>query len=156
MTSIEQLIIKFNVDPEINRIKSYYNSDNFWKVLGIERKEQKHSAFLKWLLDLERGGSPQPRNQFLNLLLDKCPDDAMQQKEMVDFKNAILLNDYRITSWTSELEKPIRQLCKIRYDDKIDIYINCKVEIGKKTYNLEVVIENKVRSGEGKCKKKTL
>ena len=44
-----ELLTEYNIDPKNTAIKQYYDADNLWKTLHIERDENKHSAFLAWL-----------------------------------------------------------------------------------------------------------
>ena len=37
MTDIEDLITKYNVDSQNSRLRDYYEADNMWSTLKIER-----------------------------------------------------------------------------------------------------------------------
>ena len=51
MTDIEDLITKYNVDTRNNRLRDFYETDNLWRTLKIERDENRHSSFIAWLLN---------------------------------------------------------------------------------------------------------
>jgi hypothetical protein len=51
MTDIEDLITKYNVDSRNNRLRDFYETDNLWRTLKIERDENRHSSFIAWLLN---------------------------------------------------------------------------------------------------------
>lgn len=50
MTEIEKLVIDYNIDSKNSRIIEYYEADSIWKTLRIERDENRHSAFIAWML----------------------------------------------------------------------------------------------------------
>ena len=51
MTEIEDLLTRYNIDPRNSRLRDYYEADNIWRSLRIERDENRHSSFLAWLLN---------------------------------------------------------------------------------------------------------
>ena len=69
MTEIEQLLTEYNINPKNTALIDYYHQDNIWKTLRIERDENRHSAFLKWLLEKDRDDANAPLMKFLNLLV---------------------------------------------------------------------------------------
>jgi len=50
MTDIEYILTLYNVDSRNSRLRDYYEADNLWRTLRIERNENRHSSFLAWLL----------------------------------------------------------------------------------------------------------
>jgi len=149
MSEIESLISKYNVNPENAKLVSYYEADNIWKTLRIERDENSHSAFLKWLLDIKCVSSPSPLQQFLNILVKNARTEQIDK----GLKNSILLNTLTIGSTEIFIEKSIPDISVIRYADRLDLYLRCEI-IGEEPSVLEIFIENKVCASEGGGKKR--
>jgi len=117
-------------------IKAYYKEDNIWRSLHIERDENRHSAFIAWVLGLDfKANADSPMSNLLRL----------SQK----FKNSntILINAVHI-----ENEKVISSISKINSNDRIDIYAICDATVDGQKKKIEVVIENKIDSKEGDAK----
>ena len=154
MNEIEKLIIKYENDPENTQLIEYYESDNLWKTLRIERDENKHSAFIGDVLKKSIGDKHAPLRKLLNLLIIKsesneCPDTS---DDLQIIKESILSQKLRINGINVELEKTISSLSNIRYADRLDIYITCDIS-GIENYSyLEIFIENKVDSSENGAK----
>lgn len=151
--NIEHLIADYNLDPEILVIRDYYDRDNIWRTLGIERDENSHSRFLAWVLQQNVQEKQSPLYRFIGLLHKKS-----QSKEQFSdaLWKAFLYDEFRIKSAEISTEKLVSNVSKIRYIDRIDIYADCLIE-GVENYNhLEIVIENKVESKEGKNKPKNV
>ena len=51
MNEIEHLLTQYNIDSRNRRLREYYAADNIWRTLRIERDENRHSAFLAWLIE---------------------------------------------------------------------------------------------------------
>ena len=156
MNEIEKLIIKYENDPENTQLIEYYESDNLWKTLRIERDENKHSAFIGDVLKKNIGDKHAPLRKLLNLLIIKsesneCP---VTSNDLQIIKESILSQKLRINGINVELEKTISSLSNIRYADRLDIYITCDIS-GIENYSyLEIFIENKVDSSENGAKTK--
>ena len=48
---LEKDILRIKNNPVYQELKSYYSRSTIFSALGIERNENRHSAFLCWLLD---------------------------------------------------------------------------------------------------------
>ena len=46
-----KLILDFYKLPEFQKLNAYYMQSTVFNVLGIQRSENRHSAFLAWLLN---------------------------------------------------------------------------------------------------------
>ena len=42
-------IIDFNNDPNVQKLREFYNTKTFPEILGVSRRELSHSSFLAWL-----------------------------------------------------------------------------------------------------------
>lgn len=148
MTETEKLLTEYNINPKNVALIDYYHQENMWKSLGIERDENRHSAFIKWLLEKDFDDVNAPISKFLNLLIryEKNHFDSTLRK-------AILKKKLHIKAIEISTEKRICDLSVIRYTDRVDIYINCEVD-GVVSFNkVEIIIENKVDATEGGPKK---
>lgn len=150
MTDIEDLITKYNVDTRNNRLRDFYETDNLWRTLKIERDENRHSSFIAWLLNKDAMSDNSPFYKFLNLIVRRKKDDGdIDYKEL---KKAILLRTIKLKSIRVKTEKAISALSAIRFNDRLDIYADCEISGAGDYSRLEIFIENKIDSTEGNSK----
>lgn len=174
-------IIKFNNDPEIIALREKYSEPSFFEVISKERSETTYSAFLKWMFqDCVSGKNTiSPILQLLNILVKRSREQDQDNgntsiKELEELQTAILSGGLEITNsqviselcisdYLSQLEdtggkldaeEKIKKVKKIQ--DKLDLFIDCEIEIKKLNYTqrLQIIIENKIGSGEGQPKDK--
>lgn len=153
----EELLVQFNIDPQNRKIRDYYEADNLWLSLRINNDENSHSAFLAWLLGLDPTKPNSPLYNFLNLLVQRNEFASKVQikDDYQELKKAVLLGAIRFVSDPIiKPEKVVSSLSKIRYNDRLDIYATCDVSGVGKFNKLEIFIENKIGSSEGKYKVK--
>lgn len=152
MTEIESLIAQYNIDPRNIAIKHYYEADNLWKALRIERDENKHSAYLAWLLKRPAKAYNSPMINFLNLLVKQADDCNISEPEIKRLRSAILRQSLVIKNIEARTEMPVCSLSKIRYTDRLDLFFECDI-VGVEPFNkLEIILENKIDSSEGVAK----
>ena len=48
---IKDMLTAYNLNPDNDAIKSFFERDNIWKILDIQRYEPSHSAFLVWFFN---------------------------------------------------------------------------------------------------------
>lgn len=162
-TEIRPLLTAFNLDPENDAVKSYFERDNIWKILDIQRYEPSHSAFLVWFFSQKISQYPHLM-YLLNLLVSKADERILSNgwndtEDMKAFVNAILTGSYSIKTVSVLPEFVINKLSVIPDSDRLDVFIRCALSIIDNSGNelektLEIVIENKVDSSEGKEKEK--
>ena len=145
-----ELLTEYNIDPQNTAVKQYYDADNLWKTLRIERDENKHSAFLAWLFGHDVNSENSPLIKLLNLLVRRSSDEQMDSQ----LKLAILKAQLKIKSATTTNEMAISRLSTLASNDRLDIYIKCDVKGVEKFSQLEIIIENKVDAVEGLPKTK--
>lgn len=150
MTDIEDLITKYNVDSRNNRLRDFYETDNLWRTLKIERDENRHSSFIVWLLNKDAMSGNSPLHKFLNLIVRRKEDDGTT--DYPELKKAILLREIKLKSISITTEKTISALSVIRFNDRLDIYADCEISGIGDYSRLEIFIENKIDSTEGNCK----
>ena len=71
-----KLILDFYKLPEFQKLNAYYMQSTVFNVLGIQRSENRHSAFLAWLLnpDAPHSLKEMPLRKFLALIAAKADD----------------------------------------------------------------------------------
>lgn len=149
MTEIEDLLTRFNVDSRNGRLRDYYEADNIWRTLQIERDENRHSAFLAWLLSKDAVQDNSPLNKFLNLIIRRKESDEADYNEL---KKAILLGRLKLKSVQVSTEIVVSKISNIRFPDRVDIYVDCEIAGVGDYSRLEIFIENKIDSREGDVK----
>lgn len=120
MTEIEDLLIQYNVDSRNCQLREYYEVDNLWRALRIERDEKRHSAFLAWLFQKDPSNSNSPFFKLLNLII-RCKNEYIDD-DFIQLKNEILFGNLQLKSLDVIPEKTISSLSEIRYNDRLDIY----------------------------------
>ena len=68
--SLEQRMLKLLSSQPYGQLKSFYNQTTLFNVIGAERSENRHSAFLCWLLspNSSHGLGTEPLKLFLRLV----------------------------------------------------------------------------------------
>lgn len=159
---MKKQIIEFYNDPDFQRLNSYYNRTTIFNILNIERRELSHSAFLKWLFDIN--GSHNLNDEPLKKLLrhianaDDCKNilNETEKIKVDNVINAFLIGDYTIKDFNIETE---RAVVGCENKGRIDIFANFgifkkKGESNKNTEekelkeNIVLVIENKIDASE--------
>lgn len=134
-------IIAFYNDALFQKLNAYYSKTTLFNILKIERNENRHSAFLAWLLDIKgsHGLGEEPLKRFMRLLANRDSE----------FETPFLNGNYKIESMTVELEQHAEfEKKKGRIDILIDFSYSYKSNsnfIDKKTL---VIIENKIYTEE--------
>lgn len=150
---IIETIIKFNNDPEVRQLQSFYYNQTVPEILGVSRREVSHSAFLAWLFnpDANHGLGQKPLIRLLERYL-RCYRD--QGKEYIDnveklpttIQTAILTHNISVISTTVKTEESVA-VNKAR--GRADIVITCDVRVpNSNIQRLSIIIENKIYSKE--------
>lgn len=150
---IIKTIIRFNNDPDVQQLQSFYFNQTVPEILGVSRREISHSAFLAWLFNpgTNHGLGLNPIVLLLELYL-KCYRN--QRKEFLDnvqklpesVQSAILTRDISIIATSIKTEESVA-INKQR--GRADIVIACDVLIpSSKIKRLSIIIENKIYSKE--------
>lgn len=161
-------IISFNADPNVIRLREHYNETSFFEIISKERSETTYSSFLRWVLDECSTNVSELFPLFLLLdILAKKDNDGLIDNTL---KIALLSRSVRVVSLKVETEKVVASLaCEAKEledgtinsskdefekkcKDKIDLFIRAKLQIGETNRELQIVIENKIDSDEGKEK----
>lgn len=153
---VKKELINYHNNPDNEAVYSYFVKDDMWKILNIQRYEPSHSAFLAWFFNQNSGLFSQVK-ALIYLLIVKGNTNLLKNgwnktNDMKSFVDAVLVGAFSIKSVSVVPEQQVDKLSKIRFSDKIDIYIHCDISIdlgcGKEGKSLEIFIENKIDSSE--------
>lgn len=151
---------EFNKDLSIRSLRERYNSPSFFEMMSISRKENQHSAFIKWLLqgdDIFVNSKYSPLMGLLDIILERAAQQGKESEINPQVKNAILSRTLKINNINAICERCIGDLNVIKQSkDRIDIHIICDVDGIKDITQFEFVIENKIGSKEGDEKLKKI
>ena len=163
MSDIKDKLTAYQLDPENEAVQAYFEKDNIWTILNVQRYEPSHSAFLAWFLRQEVKQYAHIK-ALLILLIDKAEEKILKDSwndtgDMSFLKNAVKTGSYTINSVLVKTEQVINKLSTINSYDKLDVYMRCDIvlfDLNGEEHNkiLEIIIENKVDSNEGKTKEK--
>jgi hypothetical protein len=173
--SIEDKILEFNNDPDVFALRNRYAQKTFLDIMSVARSENRHSAFLAWLLKGEDFAvSPQdhPIVHLLDSIITRVGENKIANDEKVNnqdykisnydqLKETILTRDIKsIEIEEIKTEKSLGDLCVdatgksltgLPKLDRIDVYIRFSI-VRKTTLGIldyEIIIENKIGSSEG-------
>lgn len=173
----QEMMIKFNSDKDIIALREKYKEPTFFEIISKQRSETTYSSFLKWLFQSSctDSGTVSPILLLLDVLVAKSKNTQIAD----DIKRHIITRDFKINDIQVETEKSVSSVAaaldiknnslyqwgeddiqKIiaKCQDRIDVFVSCDIEFNDeddKARKLQIVIENKIDSREGKGKKKT-
>lgn len=144
--SVSKQIIDFRNSSEYQRLSRFYQQKSFFEVLGIQRKEIRHSSFLAWMFspnEFHGLGSTSLQN-----LLEVCAlvlSDT-RQKYPANFPDSFFAD--LIVSGCSFSNTHVSTEKSVRPKGQIDIFIDTSITIKNQTRKLWIIIENKIASQE--------
>lgn len=141
MKTMKNQIVEFYNDPDFQRLNSYYNRTTIFNILNIERRELSHSAFLKWLFDIN--SSHNLNAEPLKKLLRHIANANVNEKISENIINALLTGDYKIKDFNIETEKSV---VVGKNMGRIDIFLEFCMNKDEKENKVFVIIENKIDS----------
>ena len=167
-------IIAFNGDKNVVALRERFSTASFFEIISKERSETTYSAFLRWLFT-ENGivNETSPMSFLLDVLVRRCEEQTDVETILHDkeVKKCFVTRKLLINSMNAETEKPVRDLAQriangkgaLKDDDiqtiaeksrdRIDLFLDCDIKgSGLPANRLEIIIENKVDSSEGKEK----
>lgn len=172
-------ILSILKNPAYQELNAYYQSSTVFNILGLERNENRHSAFIAWLLNPAESHQlgVNPLKQFLSLVVAHTYDqygNADEYKCYYDVvRQHLLTGNYRLEVDTFRTEQSIIGLARdkaIRFEDyvektrsgafstdsqnRFDIWMLLKITFEgdngtDETWTLPLVVENKIYSKEG-------
>ena len=155
-------------DPAYLELYEYYSSETIMGILGVDRQENPHSSFIRWLLDMngDHGYGSAPMRKLLEtvcLFKEKVytdPDTHELRKQGLWSEKKNLLNSCNEQAFLDEIKFGRYEITKqiiateqvLSGQRRADIFSILKLEGSafkeKKPLYLLIVIENKVHSTE--------
>lgn len=170
---IEKQVLDLYKTTAYQRLNAYYGQRTVFSVLGIERNENRHSAFLEWLFNPKssHGLSDSPLKKFLALVAtyasdeDKCFYDQVRQHlisgnytlrvESIKTEQSIIgLAKGATADFKNIVEVNDNGAFKKDSNNRFDIWMLLIVNFmddndQEQQWYLPVVVENKIYSTEG-------
>ena len=150
---IEKSILKIKNNPVYQELKGYYGHSTIFSALGIERNENRHSAFLCWLLDPKSDHQlgVEPLKKFLALYA------ATNDKNDIELRAAFITGRFEVEAVEINKEVALARFCdtNVNLNEKqkrLDIWAEFSVVLpdSNDSRRVALVIENKIYSKEGK------
>lgn len=136
-------------------LKSYYDETTLFNVIGAERSENRHSAFLRWFFspDSSHGLGDKPLRLFLCLLATLKWGQQTFKEELY---NKMIAGNYELDLLEPvETEKYVGKIkantknSKERIDLWMVVRLTYEIDGEQKTHAFPIVIENKIYAKEG-------
>lgn len=162
----EEKILELYKTNAYQKINAYYGHNTVFNVLGIERSENRHSAFLAWLLNpgSSHGLKELPLRKFITLVAVK----STGKQCCGEIRNHLVSGDYSMSIEVLKTEQSIiglsenpdlKNSVKFKNDSKnrFDVWIKLIISYTDDSDNaqqwvLPIVVENKIYSSEGNKK----
>lgn len=132
-------ILNLYKDCLYQKLNAYYAETTLFNIIHSERNENRHSAFLCWLLNPE--GSHELKNEPLKKLLSLYASKMCGK----NIENNLLTGEYdfvEVNECTNE--KVLRDLTHGNERRRIDIWIDVTIKVDNTVYELPIIIENKI------------
>lgn len=151
----EQTILGIKNNPIYQELNAYYSQSTVFSALGIERNENRHSAFLSWLLNPKSDHQlgVEPLKKFLALYA------SVNENEKVDaqLRAALITGRFDVKDFQIDTEVPLSNfdgnengLKLTKEQRRLDIWAEFSVALPDSTdiETIALVIENKIYSKE--------
>ena len=171
--AFETTILDLYKNPAFQKLNAYYSQSTVFNVLGVERSENRHSAFLAWLFNPEstHGLKESPLRKFLSLVATK--GIGQDQCNSQDVRQHLITGNYSLQLDCIKTEQSIIGLANGNTDDfkdvvelghnggfkqdannRFDIWMLLNIKFTdendvEQQWSLPVVVENKIYSTEG-------
>lgn len=163
-------IISLYREQAYQELNAYYQHQTVYNVLGVERNENRHSAFIAWLLDPAESHSlrEHPLRSFLSLIAAKA-----YNREKGNYREEVLRHlitgNYEFKTCTIKTEQSIIGLANGRTSEfvgvfekgvikndaqnRFDIWMLLQVAFkdSDQIWTIPIILENKIYSSEGNC-----
>ena len=176
--TIENKILELYKTSTYQKLNAYYGQSTVFNILGIERNENRHSAFLAWLLNpvSSHGFKENPLRKFLSLVATKATDEEKCYYHQV--RERLITGDFTLKVESIKTEQSIIGLANGQTNDfkgvvetndkglfkkdsknRFDIWMLLQIAFTdehdqEKQWYLPIVVENKVYSVEGNANDK--
>ena len=145
-------IIKLYNSPEYQELNAYYNRKSMFSVLGIARREIRHSNMLAWLLDpaSAHGLGKTPMRRFLQLLATAKRSFAVNRKSYLpsELMDGFISGAFDIGRVEVQKEVAVTGPSSKEEGGRLDLLLFVELTFGNTRKVLPVLLENKVNSSE--------
>ena len=163
-----ELIVSLYRTQAYQELNAYYQYQTVYNVLGVERNENRHSAFIAWLLNPSESHSLNecPLRKFLSLIAAKAYyDGSLNSREEV--LRHLITGNYEFKAYTIKTEQSIIGLADGRASEFAEIFENGVIKNDAQNrfdiwmllqimfkdsdaiWNIPIILENKIYSSEG-------
>ena len=169
MENIIDKIVSFNNDENLLKLREKYSEASFFEIIAKERSETTFSAFLKWFFqgDFVKSKHSSPVMLLLDLLAQKSQGDNSKMEDI--FRTDLITRKLSLDKILVKAEKVVKELAgeivenaelspakmlqiATNCQDRIDIYIECICHNNGNEQKIQIIIENKIDSYQGKEK----
>lgn len=140
-----------------HKLRAYYKQTTLFNVIGAERSENRHSAFLRWVLDpsSSHGLATEPLKLFLRLTASlawgpQTFGDVLYRKVLAGNYDLELLEPIETEKSVGRLDTSAKETGKDRIDLWTVVCLTYEDEGEEMKLAFPIVIENKIYSKEGK------
>ena len=176
--TIEKQLLELYKTTTYQKLNAYYGQNTVFNILGVERSENRHSAFLAWLFNpaSTHGLKEIPLRKFLALVATQAVDNEKcyyhqvrehlitgnftLQVESVETEQSIIgLADGKTDDFSGVVEKNAKGQFKKDSKNRFDIWMLLHITFVDERdeelhWYLPVVVENKIYSAEGNANDK--
>ncbi len=152
----DKMIDLYN-SPEYQELSAYYAKKSAFSVLGIARRETRHSNMIAWLLAPkgEHGFGKNPMRRFLQLLAIAKKKYAVNHDSYLPegLLDRFMTGNFDIEDVKVEKEVAIANHGRRQDEDgRVDLVLTVGLTLGDVRKLLPIIIENKVGSDEHKVR----
>jgi len=146
---LREQIINLNNSEDFKQLSRYYKKKSFFNILGISRKEDTHNNFLHWLFSPKEshGLNDFSLRRLLELLVLIKNKTQSKNKDLLfpeGIEDIIVCGGYAFENITCEREQSANG------NDRLDLFISFGFNSEHISRKINIIIENKVKSKEGK------
>ena len=110
MSNFVDSILDLYKTPAYQKLNAYYEAQTIYSALGVQRNENRHSAFIAWLLNPSESHALKelPLRRFLSLVAALAGDRIPTWKE--DVRTHLITGNYNLIIQKIETEQSIAGL----------------------------------------------
>lgn len=144
--NFKSAILAIRNSQTYQQLSALYERQNVFNILKIERNENRHSAFLCWLLNPQSDHAlgKEPIKKLLALY-------AYQSKRNSELDTLFITGNYDVEVEECSTEKQLSEISGKSGQDRADIWLRLTITDAEKVrHTVPVIVENKVYASEGK------
>lgn len=157
MNNANQSALTLLSSKPFQELTAFYKQTTLFNVIGAERSENRHSAFLRWLLspDSSHGLGTEPLKLFLRLIAtlkwgQQAFGDVLYRKVLAGNYELELLEPIELEKSVGKLETSAKAANKDRIDLWTVVCLTYEEDGEEMKRAFPIVVENKIYSKEGK------